>query len=112
MAKASVRQQVLEQFSCLVEQHCGIDDAFVKHHILLQDYDSQAAAAEPAEDGEEEKKNTQGARLYIYSPHTTAKTKKLSISYQVLLQYLSTLLRQVSSHALNRCPTPHIDLKH
>jgi hypothetical protein len=91
----------------------------VKHHILLQDYDSQAAAAEPAEDGEEpaedgeeEKKNTQGARLYIYSPHKTAKTKKLSISYQVLLQYLLTLLRQVSSHALNRCPTPHIDLKH
>jgi hypothetical protein len=78
-----------------VQSKYGIDAAFVKHHILLQDHDSQAAAAETAEGS---KKNGE-RRMYMQNPHKTAAVKELSVSCQLLLQHLLTLLREVRLHA-------------
>jgi hypothetical protein len=93
-----------------VQQHYGIDGAYVKHHILQQDYGRQAPAAESAgeEEKEEEagkkkkkkKKNTSEARWSVQNPHPTAAEKRLAVGYQLLLQHLLTLQAEVSLHAM------------
>ena len=97
MAEGSVQQQVPEQFKELVQPTFGIDGAYVKHYILLLDHVNQAAAAGSAGDGDGDKKKD--SRLYVQNPHRTAKERKLSVSYQLLLQHLLTLLSKVRLHA-------------
>jgi hypothetical protein len=100
MAEGSIQQQVQEQFKDLVQPKYGIDAGFVKHYILRLDHVNQAAAAESAGEGGEDKKKGKEARLYVQNPHRTAKDRKLSVSYQLLLQHLLTLLSKVRLHAM------------
>jgi hypothetical protein len=96
MAEGSVQKQVEAQFKSLVEPKHGIDQSFLKHYILLQDHGSLASAADTACS----KKRPKEARLYVQNPHRTATVKELSISHQLLLQHLLTLLCKVRLHVM------------
>jgi hypothetical protein len=71
MAEGSVQRHVLQQFSRVVQQHYGIDGAYVKHHILQQDYGRQAPAAESA--GEEANTTPHAALLQTYGDEESIK---------------------------------------